>query len=399
MVDQIFAYQTLALPLLVLAVLAALELSRPTRPGTTLSWWILGVGSAVAVVVTHHVTALAMILLLGGIAIVYAMHRRFAPALFTLVCAAIGVVWALTVAHGTTAYLGGKLADAVTSIFSHTSALTVKSGTGTPPTWERLAAYSAVGLTLCLLALGLSRIWLGRRRLRFERTAMALAAVSYFGVLVVRVFAFNGSELAGRAFTFTLIPVSSVIAVALLTVRRNEMWVRAALVPACVAVLLVGGIVTGWPPWWERLPSSFRIASFDRGVDPQNTAAALWARTRLVPNNRVGGDFSAVGLMGTYGNQSPVRSVSSIFYAPRFRTADAAVVKALSIRYFIVDTRMTRELPAVGGYFGIDPVASRNPTLMPTRSLRKFDRIPKIDRVYDGGAMVLYDLSGSSYTG
>ena len=406
--DEIFAYQTVALPLFAFALLAGLTLTGPPRVSRNPGWWTAGVVAVAAVVVTHHVTTLALLFMLCAVAISGAIRWRLAPLLFAAASVSMAAAWMATKARGTFSYLAHPLEVDVLSAFTTGGGTSNAKGSGVPPLPDRILAYATVVVTLCLLGLGWREIWSRRRPLRAvpeERfgprsragwSAMALAALAYPFTLGVRLFAADGSELAGRALTFALVPVAAFVAMVLLVRRTRSRWVEVAGVVATVLLLTAGGLVTGWPPWWERLPSTFRPASFERGIDPENIAAAVWAGSHLPAGQGVGGDFVATSLMGTYGRLIAVRNVAPLFYAREFRRIDASTVQSESIQYLAVDRRMTASLPAVGGYFADNPPALMRKR-MPRRALDKFDRIPGIDRIYDNGSIVVYDLRGSRY--
>jgi len=396
--DAIFGYQTVALPLCVIALLSAAKLSRAQRDTDRIAWWCAGLMCATALVVTHHLTTFFLLILLVFFSIVAATRRELRPAFFTVICMAAAGIWIFAKARGTVYYLGHPIAEDLLNALPGRGTGTRTHGSPSPvPTLpDRSTAYAAVMCTLVLLSLGWRRV-LRAKRPRIAIPALAFAAISYPLVLFVRLFAADSSELAGRALTFALFPVSITVA-PVLAYQWSRGWLRRPAVVGIVFLLAAGGVVTGWPPWWERLPGSFRVASFERGVDQTNVDAAFWARSHLSPNNRVAADFMAGSLMSTYGNQEAVEDVSSLFYAPRFRRTDTAKINAQSIRYLVVDKRMIEQLPAVGGYFAVTPAGVQERRRMPAGSLAKFDQILGIDRLYDNGPMIIYGLPGRSST-
>ena len=64
------------------------------------------------------------------------------------------------------------------------------------------------------------------------------------------------------------------------------------------------------------------------------------------------------------------------------------------VQYLLVDLRLSTQLPAGGSYFPDDPQQGRHTAPIPRRSLTKFDGVPGIDRVYDSGDIVIYDVQG-----
>lgn len=390
--DSIFGYQTLALPLGAIVLLSILRLMTVQDGSEGTAWWVAGLLSGFALVVTHHVTALAILVLLLVMSAIAAARGQFRIVAFTAVYTLAAGAWIATIARGTFTYLGNPIIDSLRYIVPGTDGIGQTHGSPTPaPVTDRVVAYAAVATTLLLIVLGWRRV----QRLHGAKVgelAFATAAISYPCVLFIRVFAGDSAELAGRLLTFALLPVAGITAPIL-----AERWAAGRhryRLPVIATVLLLasGGVVIGWPAWWERLPSSFRIASFERGVDQLNVAPAMWAREHLGANNHFGGDFIANSLMETYGNQVAIQDVSSLFYARRINRSNLQLIKGQSIGYLVVDRRMAQGLPATGGYFAINPFGTQQRRLMPAASLAKFDHTVGISRIYDNGTVRLYEL-------
>ena len=324
------------------------------------------------------------------------MRGKPAPALFLVICATETGIWLGTRGSGTIAYLGRPLYENLLSALPAHGTSSVTHGAPVPaPLADRAAAYTAVLLTLVLLAAGWRQIIGSRFRHRGRAThpallAFGVAALSYPLVLCVRLFAGDSSELAGRALTFVFLPIAAVVAPTLAHLRLPSPALSKATPILAVAVLAVGGVVSGWPPWWERLPGTFRVASFERGVDPQNIDAAFWVRSHLTPDNGFAGDFISGSLVNTLGDQVAILDDAPLFYAEHFGTTQRNEIRAEGIDYLIVDERMADGLPAAGGYFAITPASIPLRKPMPKSSLAKFDRAEAVDRIYDSGAIAIY---------
>ena len=98
--------------------------------------------------------------------------------------------------------------------------------------------------------------------------------------------------------------------------------------------------------------------------------------------------------MNTYGEQRMVTSledridVSPIFYSPSLEKVDITILQAGQIHYLVVDLRLSHALPAYGAYFETD-----HPTSVIGRSaLLKFNTVAQIDRLFDSGDIVIYDI-------
>jgi len=157
--DAQYAYESIALPLAILAVffLARRKGQRPSRLAIVSSS-----AAALAVVPTHHITALALAaVLLGWAAAAWLSRRRargmttYLPVVPATVIASATAVWLAAVAPITVSYLGPVLSRAVTQgiqlIVDHQTSRTLFANTGqavTAPGWEDAAA---IGGTLVIL--------------------------------------------------------------------------------------------------------------------------------------------------------------------------------------------------------------------------------------------------------
>ena len=396
--DAIFAYQTLALPLFCLSLLGAIKLHQSRARRSQLQWAAVSAVGAAALLFTHHVTMLALLIVLAVLAVFAARAGSWLPAVLTLAYAAGTAVWFTTGAHGTLQYLGQPVYEnLLAALPGHVAAKTVGSPISTP-TADRVLAYAGVLCTLALLVIGWARTLRNWSGVSVAARAFALAALAYPVVLVVRLFAGDSSELAGRALTFALIVVAATIAPSLTHQSRWTRAVRRPLIIAVVTLMAAGGIATGWPPFWERIPGPFKIASFESGVDRQNVAVTSWAQTHLRANNRFASDFDIDALMGSIGRQDAELAAAEIFYSPRFTPSIWQQISSQEIRMFVIDRRMEFQRPADGSYFAFTPPQLAGAGRLPPASVQKFADSPRLSRVYDGGDITVYVVVGSRVT-
>jgi hypothetical protein len=201
-----------------------------------------------------------------------------------------------------------------------------------------------------------------------------------------------------------LIPASLVAALAAsrLIGTDSRGWRGPAVAAATLAgtlALLFDGLVNGWPPYWERLPGPHQVAGFERSVGPEEIAASLWAKSALGPGNRFAADFGIYPVLGSYGDQNPVRGVAYLYTSARYTWAVASRVGAQQLRYALVDWRLTRALPADGKYFPGDAETARYTSPLSPTDLHKFGRRAGMARVYDDGNIVIFDLKGGQHAG
>ena len=80
-----------------------------------------------------------------------------------------------------------------------------------------------------------------------------------------------------------------------------------------------------------------------------------------------------------------------LFFDQQLTPSDISLIRKDDIRYIVTDTRLTEGLPLFGAY--IAPGETGHPTRLTAAELEKFNSIPGVYRIYDNGAIQVYDLS------
>ena len=401
--DSMFTYQTLALPFLGLTLLAAWRLASRRAGQSRASWLILAILTIATTVVTHHITSYVLVgtLFLITLALVLAGNRQAAiwTAILAVLSAVAAVSWLVFAAPQTYTYLQPVASQALQGFRSliagqHASTAPISGG----PLDNRMLASVTVLIVSALLPVGWWQVWRRYRRQGWI-LAMAIASVSWYAVVIIRVTVADGTELAGRAATFIYVPMAYILALALGYLANKTMrWQArplAAAVLVIVLILLFDGLINGWPPYWERLPGSYQVAGAERSVEPEVIAGATWALTSLGPGKEFASDLGSYPVLGSYGNQNPIRDVAYLYTSPAYTTADALTTQAQGLRYIWVDRRLSESLPASGQYFPVDPNAGRYTHPLSSADLTKFNHVRGMDRIYDSGNIVIYELPGS----
>jgi len=403
--DSMFIYQTLAVPFFGLTLLAARRLTAEGTARNPAGWLTVAAASILATVVTHHVTSYVLVATLVVIALasLLAGDRRSAAwtAGLALLCAVPVVSWLVFVAPQTLSYLQPAIGGAVQSLRTviaggHSSALPPSVG----PLANQVLSGAAVLALSALLPFGWWQVW---RRFRRDPwiVAMAIGSLSWYAIIAIRLAVSDGSELAGRAATFVYVPAGFIAALAVARlVSVGLRWRSAAVVALALAgalLLLFDGLANGWPPYWERLPGPYQVAGAERSVAPDEVAAATWALAVLGPGNRFATDSGSYPVLGSYGDQNPVRDIAYLYTSPAFSSSDAQRIRAQSVQYVLVDQRLSAELPASGQYFPVDRNAGRYTRPLPAADLAKFNHAPGVGRIYDSGNIVIYGLEGPGY--
>jgi hypothetical protein len=391
--NSLYVYGAMALPFFVMALRYAL-----TDNGRAVSWRHVTAGLACIAmsVVTHPLTALISIgflaLLTPALLLLRAPGRIAVQCVMTsLGGAALATAWVGLVARDAMTYLAPPILDVLSGLlsFGGASEETVRAAPPTSSTLERAIVAGSVPVVALLIAVGLWQVLRWRRPVP---SAISLTALLYFAVLGVRVLDPRGAEMATRGLTYVVLFTGIPVAVGLLHLCGPRLG---RLLPVAISTILVaGGLVSGWPAAWERLPGTVRIAGFESGVDAGNLALSQWARTAIGQDRRVACDMMTCSLIGGYAHQLPVEDAGDVYYAPTITPQVVQRVANLNIHFLVVNQLMTEQLPITGWYFGRDPLADQHTSPVDKRVLAKFAADPRISLVYDDGQYQVYDMRG-----
>lgn len=396
--NSMFIYQALALPFAVLLFVQVVAILQGERQVGRL---VTAMSLSACLVITHHVTALFASIVLVIITIFAAFRPAYRASTKWVAATALAsivflVAWVGSVARETLSYLSEPFQEFLSSFNSAGSNLAAPV-TG-QPFIDRVFTYSSIAVPLALLSFLTIVSW--RRKQIGIATLAGSATALQLAVVAIRFAASNGQELAGRAQNFVSLYTAIGLAMCLGLVASLLQRNAPAIIIGILSVLFVGGITSGWPPEYERLPGSYRIAAFESAIDSHAVATSEWARNNLSPGNRFASDFGNLAVIGTLGNQFPVNSpYSIIFYRNSFDPRDAAVVQRDDIQFLLVDTRLTEQYPPPDSYsyFIDDSLAGRHQTPVAPGALRKFRDIGGITCLFDDGTVQIYGLRGSPY--
>ena len=416
-----WAYESLALPMAIVALLGVSripELRSRLRKGISSDWPAVAIALALslAVIVTHHMSTAWLVTMLLGWAVAMLVRRRSAigPAhvpLVALVVSLAAAAWYWFVARNAIAdELGPTASSSISALGALIHGSTggkqvfhAASGAASPPA-EQLFGFAAVAIALTLLGVGLAALWVRKRKVPRLGFVLAGLAALYVPSLVLRLTQ-AGTETANRASEFVFIGIGFLAALAMSTslalpgrVGRVLEGARAwpVLWVACI-VLFVGGITIGWAPY-DRQPGRYEVSADSRSIDRQGVAAAKWAGAWLPRNSLFTGDVTNRLLMYSYGHLNPQSgsidgdSVPNLFLSTKFGPEQLTIIKGDKIRYVVADQRLT-ELVSQTGFpvrGGRRPKFNRSRPL-PTRRWRKFEAVHGLDRVFDSGAIRIYD--------
>jgi hypothetical protein len=401
-----YSYESLALPLLVMIMMALAERESSPRAWAR-EWGLPIVLGTVAIVITHHLTSYALVVFIAALALGHWLLRKSwswpNPWKFAVLAAALALAWLLLAASSTFGYLSSPLSEAFEAVFNTASGeapprgLFQSHGSAIPPTpvLARGVALLAVLILTVGLPFGLRKIWPRYRSQPFV-LLLALASLGFFGTLALRL-APEAWETGNRLSEFLFIGLAFVLAGAGLEKWRpkGRPWVGRALLAGCLGVVLVGGAISGWP-WDTQLARPVRASAEGSTIVSPPLAMAEWAREQVK-----GGRFAApiadarmlldpgdhVALAGS----SP--DVEDLVENTSLEGWEVPLLRENDLRYVVIDRR---ELASDGirGYFFTTKGAGFDEALLSKSTATKFDAVPGAKRIYDNGSIAVYDMEG-----
>jgi hypothetical protein len=396
--DAQYAYESLASPLVAVALLLALNLAAPAVGQTA----VLTAATVLSglVVLTHHGSAymlagLLVLVVLGQLA----ARRRPSVQLVTLaaVTVAATVGWLLAAASYTLTYIGPYVASNLSSIpeffTGKTRPRSLFGGFLPSPAYERYASFAAVVILFGLYCWG--GVAALRRRNRLDPWVCAALGAIYFGSLPL--VALRGDQVVKRLWEFAFVGLAPVCALALATLvarRKPVAWVATA------AMLLVVFVGSGVARSGEhiRFPGPYLPSADPRSMTPDTVAAARWMAGQG-HDRRVTGDRTLAALLGSVGQQIPVTYQEDGYPIWKIIAADELTpdvrteIHRARLDWIAVDLRTAGVFPLTGFYFDESEPGAYVDTKLSARALAKFDA-PGFRRAYDNGTVVLYEVTG-----
>jgi len=442
-----FSYEDLALPL---AAFVVWWLGR-TREQAGRLVPTATVAVIAAVIVTHHVSAFALMGLLAawwlaerlagsaaaeppgaaarpvaGTGVGWPAGGRHSIGLMALAVGAGAAAWFHFVARPAGSYLWASnifpaLKQLGSVLTGHTALRQPYSGGGAvPPAWYVLAGFAAVALLLLALPPALHRAvaagFLPRRSGHAGRqgghapAVVAVAVAVVFPLTLVPRLTAGGGAVSARTseYVFTgLGCVLGLLAGEAIRPRRGKSQRqgslatlagrRRALAAAAVVTAIFVGEVTVGTPYGQLLPESSRPRGYPRMVQPDVVSAAEWARGHLGINRRFGVDVIDAQALAVYGEQDTVPEISvwPVFFPETMNDTVVHTIRALKVRYVFVDWRMTRSRPSTPGSYYFSPYEPHTGGYggpFPGASLRKFASTACAHLVYQSGPLQIFDV-------
>jgi hypothetical protein len=397
-----FSYESLALPLLLMVMMALAE--REAAPKRALRAWAAPVLLAMAaIVVTHHLTSYATAVTLAALSLAYwYVHRtwqRRNPWPFAITGALLALAWLIVVASSTVDYLSPVINNAVNAVVNTIVGEDAPRGlfqgasSTIPPTPlpAKAVALLAVALLAAGLPFGLRELWQRFRRQPFA-ILFGIAAIAFFGTLALRLTP-PAWETGNRLSEFLFIGLAFVLACACVMVlsRRLAGAATRPLIAAGIALVLVGGSISGWP-WDSLLAKPMQVSADGRTISSPPLALAEWAQHQ-VPEGRFAASTADAGLLLVPGGKTAFAGTSpdveDLLDEEKLNGWELPLLRNNQIRYVAVDRREVSSDTLRGYYFA---KRGENQELRPKSVVSKFNRVPRVSRVYTNGLITVFDL-------
>ncbi|MBY5893881.1 hypothetical protein HFN45_10865 [Rhizobium leguminosarum] len=423
--DVHYSYESLAIPMLA-AVLLASE-SRRMEPSDAAGWptVVATVVLILALAATHHLTSYFCTALLCGTAVMEclrqgasAMQKRRAILLASIAVIA-PVAWSKIVGNPTGSYilpvLEGGIHEVAQLVSSSTSTrkLFVSDTGALAPAWQRYLTMAGVALICLGLLTGFLRslVFNGQHRnasILWPPTRWRLWRSSLLQILVLVTLAYpvsiifrltrSGWEIGNRIGSLSFLGVAIVVAVAVAAFWHGTSrgWLRATALAAAATTVLIAGVISSEGPR-ILVPAGYEVSADSSSIEPMGISAARWTR-RWFGGQHFAADRINRLLLSTYGRQRVSTTLESgqdtsmAITAADLGPMERKLLIDSGVGFVMVDLRLTTGLPGVGVYFD-GGAQDRNHTVpLQSSSLLKFNSEPDVDRTFDNGFMVIFDV-------
>ncbi|MBS1882626.1 MAG: hypothetical protein JSS97_06680 [Actinobacteria bacterium] len=399
-----FSYESLALPLLVIVMLMVAE--RETTARTLIGEWAAPLIVAIAaIVITHHLTSYALIVILALLAgLLWYSSRNWDPPNpwpYALLAAILAACWLAVVAGETFSYLSNPLSEALEALGKTIAGESAPRGlfqgggaAGPTPIGARLVALLGVALLGVGWVFGIRATW---RRYRTQPWPLLfmLGSLGFFLALGLRL-APAAWETGNRASEFFFIGLAFVVAGAGLTeLRRPSRKWAPWLLTGAFGIVLIGGVISGWP-WDAQLAKPLRVSAAGGTISSPPLAMAEWAKAEGPEGNWAAATADANLLLVPGGRDVTTGKgpdVEDMLTNPSLEPWQVRMLRENDLRYVVTDRREVSNDGLRGYFFPLRGDSDFDKLLFPGVE-SKFSAIPGTARIYDNGLIAVYDLGG-----
>jgi len=388
--DSQYSYESLALPLLVLALAMVAIGKMPT---------LLIMLTIISVPITHHLTgyALAVIIGLWSAFSLISRRREWLPLAFWAIIATLANVgWSKFIGSVTQDYLGPVFQSGIADFANilkgekQSRQLFTASNGFVAPLWERIDGLLGTGLIGLSLPLGWLQTWHNHRRNAFALT-LALITTLFPASLLLR-FTAHGWEIASRTSEFLFLGIAFTLAFSTEWALHLPFRFRRPIIVVTLTIIFTGALIAGFPGW-ARISGPYLVSADSRSIEAQGISDALWTKAWLMPHNRIAADRINRILTLTYGEQQPITvlndmlEIGDVYNARVITQTELNLMDQLRVGYLVADKRLSLSLPLVNVYFEDD---GDHLTPFAPELIAKFEGAPRLERIFDSGDISIY---------
>lgn len=415
-----FSYQSVALPL----CFFCFYLFTSRRNAGSILSLIPTAAVVLAIAATHHLTSLGLVVVIWIWYAFTKIAKRPVSGLLPLALMSLVIVaaWTWLARAVIVPYISEILQNSLSNLVNLASGksdhkMFTDSAGDHNPIWQAVLSIASV---LIIVSTLIPALWLALIKHRL----LSAAAMTLFSIAAVYPMIPAGhltnatAEVSDRSSGFVFVGLGYLVAIwwfrdvpfhrhartSRFTVARHT-W----LLVVGLTICFVGGTIIGSGPDWLHGPGPYLVSADNRSVDQLALQAARWEGQNLPAGSRVYSDRVNDLLAAVYGNQHVVTSlgdgikegsVSTLLLEHLTPATDAAVACQARLEYLIADQRLATSLPHVGVYIDKGEYLLGTRTEPPLRdALTQFDAVPGAQRIFDNGAVRIYDLRGLSLGG
>ncbi len=383
-----FSYETLALPLMIWALVFAERFHREEKQRATLGAFIV---LCAALSIVHHATAAALIGILllwtlasAGVDLLGKTHR-IKPSTYRIgtACALAGALVIVrlllvgpTLWHYWAPVLNvSTLTNAFGRLFGHAGAgggRSVFSGTQLP--WFEIAAgFLLVPLLMVILGRSLLQRWRSSAAIDGLEITFWLLSLAFFVSLPLDLVS-SLSEAAHRSWGFSFLGLAAAaasVAEPMLTQQRT--W-KVMTAGAVFAVIAVAGTSVGTSINYQ-FPGPNETGADGRSLNNETALVASWFSTHTTSRDRVFVDrfVSRQILLATKADVVMPWQLWQLAYFPVLNDYTLRMIRTFKVNYFVFDRRMTTVFPPAGFWYSASEPPEYLSTLVPASNLDRFN--------------------------
>jgi len=388
--DTQYAYESLGLPLCFAAIALAFAIMRTRTVRAGLFFVVAALAAVGACIVTHHVSAAVMVIVLELVSVItpVAGRRSLTPVARwgAPVVAFLGLIglalWVTFVAPTTldyiTPHVRGGIRGVVEIFTGHSTTTTgsarhqLFSGSTVPP-YEKVFAYVAPALAgLAVLGALIQAVRDRRHSRRIVLVTPFIVLASLYFVSLPLALTVDGGETAHRAWGYGYLGIAICAAYAapfwtrLWVLRARWGWPIVGVVALLAAA--VGNIAAGENVLY-RFPGPYQFGTDTRSQTPELHRLASWIRANLpqgakVVTDRFTGEVITSETTLDVPNPDESRAYGLYREGDNASPSLRAFLGQHNFRYWILDTRLIDQTPQGKLFEGYAGPASINPSAL-----------------------------------